>query len=238
MNKLATTLAGVVLVASPAAFADTETHSVNYAYTITDPEYPRLRLPGFNNMNGQRTLTRVDVRVQSQLATTIAIENMTNAPLSGWTLEAEHLVLAGFERENPQVFGPFAIMGGMSMEPITGTLQPNNGTPGSGPDYLATSESTTIDSMLDIDPSYLEFFDGGGEFITVIGPFTEFFLDGATLYDPKNMVGDVTVDFTQLSQTGTFSVMYTYTAVPEPTSALAIAGAAMLFVRFRRPRGR
>jgi hypothetical protein len=148
-----------LLLATPAAFADTETHSVNYTYSLetNGDNYPRLRLPGFDDMSGQRTLTRVDVRVQSDISATIAIENMTNAPLSGWTLDGQHLVLAGFERENPQTFGPFAFMGGLFIEPITGTLQPTDGTPGSGPDYLATPSSTTIDSTLDMDSSYLDF---------------------------------------------------------------------------------
>jgi len=235
MKTHAIILAAIGLLACQTALADTETHSVPYSYN-NEPEYPRLHLPGFDNMNGQRTLTRVDVRVQSALSATIAIENMTAAPLSGWTIEAEHLVLAGFERENPQVFGPFAILGGLSMDPITGTLQPNNGTPGSGPDYLATTDSTTINSVLDMDPSYLDFFNGGGEVVAVVGPFTEFFLDGATLYDPKNHVGDATVEFTSLTQSGTLSVTYEYTTVPEPASALTLAGAAVLFVRFRHRR--
>ena len=235
MKKHAIILATAGLLMCQTAMADTETHSVPYSYN-NEPEYPRLHLPGFDAMNGQRVLTRVDVRVQSALSATIAIENMTAAPLSGWTIEAEHLVLAGFERENPQVFGPFAILGGLSMAPITGTLQPNNGTPGSGPDYLATTESTTINSVLDMDPSYLDFFNGGGEVVAVVGPFTEFFLDGATLYDPKNHVGDATVEFTSLTQSGTLSVTYEYTTVPEPASALALAGAAVLFVRFRHRR--
>ncbi len=236
MIKQATFLAAALL-ACQAAFADTETHSINYTYN-NEPEYPRLRLPGFDDMDGQRVLTRVDVRVQSQVSATIAIENMTPAPLSGWTLDAQHLVLAGFERENPKVFGPFAFLGGLFIEPITGTLQPNDGTAGSGPDYLATPATTTIDSTLDMDPSYLDFFGDGGEVIAVVGPFTEFFLDGATLFDPKLGTGDATVEWASLTQAGTLSVIYTYTSVPEPAAGLSIAGAVMLFVRFGRPRRR
>jgi hypothetical protein len=227
-----------VLLASPAAFAATETHSANYTYSlpVNGDVYPRLHLPGFDDLNGQRVLTRVDVRVQADVGANIAIENETSAPLTGWTLEGQHLVLAGFERENPQTFGPFAFLGGLFIEPITGTLQPSDGTPDSGPDYLATPSSTTIDSTLEMDPSYLDFFNGGGEVVAVVGPFTEFFLDGATLYDPKLMTGDATVKFADLTQTGTLSVVYEYTTVPEPGSACAILGAATLFVRFRRPR--
>ena len=235
MKTQATVLAALLL-ASPSAFAAVETHSVNYTYSLaTNGDiYPRLHLPGFDDMSGQRTLTRVDVRVQADVSATIAIENMTSAPLGGWTLEGQHLVLTGFEREDPKIFGPFAFLGGLFLEPITGTLAPSDGTQGSGPDYLATPSSATIDSTLEMDPSYLDFFNGGGEVVAVIGPFTEFFLDGATLYDPKLQTGDATVAWTALAQTGTLSVIYEYTAVPEPTAALTLAGAAMLFVRFRR----
>ena len=237
MNVKAHAIAlAALLLAGSAADAATEVHSRNYSYSlaINGDNYPRLGLPGFDDMNGQRTLTRVDVRVQADVSATIAIENMTSAPLSGWTLEGQHLVLTGFEREDPKTFGPFAFLGGLFIEPITGTLAPTDGTQGSGPDYLATPSSTTIDSTLDMDPSYLDFFNGGGEVIAVVGPFTEFFLDGATLYDPKLHTGDATVEFASLAQTGTFSVIYEYTAVPEPAVGLAIAGTATLFVRFRR----
>src|SRR5688500_19876748 len=99
MKIQAIILAGTIL-ASQTAYAETETHSVNYTYSlaVNGDVYPRLRLPGFNDMNGQRTLTRVDVRVQSDISATIAIENMTAAPLSGWSLDGQHLVLTGFER--------------------------------------------------------------------------------------------------------------------------------------------
>ena len=223
-----------VLLACPVAFADVETHSVNYNYSLIEngDNYPRLHFPGFDNQNGQRELTRVDVRVQSQVSATIAIENMTTAPLSGWTLDGQHLVLAGFERE-PKIFGPFAFLGGLFIDPISATLQPNDGTNGSGPDYLATPMSTTIDSTLDMDSSYLDFFNGGGEITAVVGPFTEFFLDGATLFDPKLGTGDATVEFADLAQAGTFSVIYHYNSVPEPSAALAVAGAALLLTSRR-----
>jgi hypothetical protein len=58
------------------------------------------------------------------------------------------------------------------------------------------------------------------------------------LYDPDLMTGDATVTFTDLAQAGTFSVIYTYTAVPEPAGAATLAGVVVLMVRFRRPRRR
>lgn len=238
MNKIAIFSAAALLLASPVALAETETHSVNYTYSlaVNGDIYPRLQIPGFDDMNGQRVLTRVDVRVQSEISATIAIENMTAAPLSGWSLDGQHLVLTGFERENPTTFGPFAFLGGLFIEPITGTLQPRDGTAGSGPDYLATSLSTTIDSILDMDPSYLDFFSGGGQMIAVVGPFTEHFLQGAMPWDPTLGIGDATVEFTDLAQAGTFSVIYEYALVPEPSAGLAIAGAALLAGRHRRRR--
>src|SRR5687767_7137748 len=101
-----------VLSFSSVAFAETETHSRNYSYSIAanGDNYPRLRLPGFDTANGTRTLTRVDVRVQADISATLAIENMTAAPLTGWSLDGQHLVLTGLEREDPQQFGPFAFL--------------------------------------------------------------------------------------------------------------------------------
>jgi hypothetical protein len=242
MKKQAIVLTSLAsaLFANQAAFADTQIHPVDYTYSlaVNGDVYPRLRFPGFDSMNGQRVLTRVDVRVQSDVSATIAIENETAAPLTGWSLDGQHLVLTGFERENPKTFGPFAFLGGLFIEPITGTLQPSDGTPRSGPDYLATSLSTTIDSTLDMDSSYLPFFNGGGEVIAVVGPFTEFFLKGATVYDPTLGIGDATVEFTALAQAGTVSVIYEYTTVPEPAGGLALAGVGLLTARNRRRRRR
>jgi hypothetical protein len=238
VKKKSAIILASLLLATPAAFAATETYTANYTYSLSvnGDVYPRLRLPGFDDMNGQRALTRVDVRVQADVGATLAIENMTSAPLSGWSLEGQHLVFAGFERENPQTFGPFAFLGGLFIEPFTATLAPSDGTPRSGPDYLAHPVTTPIDSTIDMDPSSLDFFSGGGEVVAVVGPFTEFLLDGATMYDPKTQTGDVTVEFAELSQAGTFSVIYEYTTVPEPAGACAVLGAAALLVRFRRPR--
>ena len=233
MHKLSIAVATTLLTAST-AIAETVTHAIPYTYSMaTDGDvYPRLTIPGFDNQSGQRILTRVDVRVQSQISATIAIENMTDSELSGWTLSAEHLVLTGLERENPTEFGPFAFLGGLSLEPFTGTLKPTDGAAGSGDDYLTHSDTTTIDSILDMDPSYHEFFNVGGEILAVVGPFTESFLEDAELYDPELNIGQATVQFTDLSQAGTFSVIYHYNVVPEPTSLAVLAG--LVFTRRNR----
>lgn len=221
------------LLLSASAFAETETHSVNYSYSLASDgdNYPRLTLPGFDTQNGQRTLTRVDVRVQTQVSASVAIENVTNAQLGDWTLTAEHTILTGFERANPEEFGPFAFLGGLSMEPVTGTLKPSDGTAGSGADYLLVSDSTQIDSLLDMDPGYHEFFSRG-EFTAIIGPFTEFFLEGAELYDETLGTGAATVQFTDLAQQGSLSVIYHYSVVPEPSALAALA--ALGLIRRRR----
>lgn len=223
-------------LAAPAALADTETHKVNYTYSlaVNGDIYPRLRFPGFDDQGGTRTLERVDLRVQAEIAATIAIENMTNAPLSGWSLDGQHIVLAGLEREDPQQFGPFAFMGGLFIDPITATLQANDGTPRSGPDYLATALSTPINSLIDMDPSYLDFFGGGGEIVATVGPFTEFFLQDATVWNPDTNEGDALVEFVDLSQAGEFSLIYTYSTVPEPATALGLAAAGLLVAVRRR----
>lgn len=214
------------LIAASSTFAAVETHSVPYSYSLSvnGDLYPRLNVPGFDDQNGQRVLTRVDVRVQNDISATIAIENMTDAPLVDWSVEAQHLVLTGFEREDPEEFGPFAFLGGLSLETLTGTLAANDGVAGAGPDRQTQSNTTTIDSLLEMDASYLKFFSAGGEMKVVIGPFTEFFLADATPYDPFMQTGDALVEFTDLAQTGTLSVIYTYDVVPEPGSALALLG--------------
>ena len=136
-------------------------------------------------MNGTRTLTRVDIRIQADISATLSIENMTSAPLGNWTLEGQHLVLTALERDDSKVPGPFAFAGGLNIAPFTDTLSPSDGTAGSGTDFFAVSDTTSIDSLLEMDPSYLSFFKGGGEIKTIIGPFTESFLGDATHYDPK-----------------------------------------------------
>ncbi|HQY89302.1 MAG TPA: PEP-CTERM sorting domain-containing protein, partial [Tepidisphaeraceae bacterium] len=94
--------------------------------------------------------------------------------------------------------------------------------------------TTTIDSVLDMDPSYLDFFNGGGEIFAIVGPFTEFFLGNAMPYDPTLGVGDATVGFTELSQTGTFSVIYEFSVVPEPTVGCMMTLATIVMARRRR----
>jgi hypothetical protein len=233
MKTLAVSLI-MALFVCPAAFADTETHTVSYQSLITDPDQPRLIFPGFDDMNGQRTLTGVDVRVQANVSATISVENMTANTLTDWAVEGEHLVIAGFKREEPESFGPFAFLGGLNIAPFTGTLLPNDGTPGSGPDFLAHSESTPIDVTNTFEPEFLEFFNGPGEIVGFAGPFTEFLLDNLTMWDPDNQTGDATVGFTELTQTGSLSLVYTYDTVPEPTSALACAGIVLLATRRHR----
>ena len=213
------TLAGaVVLLLSSLALADVETHSVNYQSLITDPELPRLIFPGFDDMGGQRTLTGVDVRVQANVSATIAVENMTANTLSEWAVEGQHLVIAGFNREVPKQFGPFQFMGGLGIEPFGAPLQPNDGTPGSGPDFLSHSESTPIDVTIPFEAEFVDFFSGPGEIVGFAGPFTEMLLDNLTHWDPDTQTGDAIVEFTELTQTGSLSLIYTYTAVPEPTA--------------------
>ena len=220
------------LAIAPVALAETETHSVNYSYSLeTNGDLlPRLRLPGFNDLGGQRVLTGVNVSVQSEVGAKIAVENMTAAPLSGWTIEAQHLVLSAFERETPKSFGPFAFLGGLFLEPAGQTLAPSDNTAGGGDDYFPLSDSTKIDSNLDLDPADFSFFAGGGEVIATVGPFNEFLLDGITPFDETLGTGDATINFVGLDQSGTFNVTYQYTVVP----VLGLMGGACLLFRRRR----
>ena len=235
MKAVAVTLAATLLTCA-SAFADTQTQNVSYSYHITDPDNARLSFLGFDDMNGQRTLTGVAVRVQADVAATLAVENMTATTLTEWHVEGEHLVIAGFNRETPEEFGPFAFLGGLNIEPFTGTLQPNDGTPGSGPDFLAHSDSVPLNSTIEFETKYLDFFTGPGEIVGFAGPFTEFLVDGLTMWDPDLQTGDATIGFTELTETGSVSLIYTFTAVPEPTSALTFAAAAMLIARRHRRR--
>jgi hypothetical protein len=218
--------AAALLCSASLAGAASETHSVPYSYSLaTSGDVPTvLMLPGFDTQNGKRTLTRVDIRVQADVSATLSIENMTSAPLSNWTLEGQHVVLAAMEREGSKEPGPFAFAGGLNIPSFTSPLGASDGVAGSGPDFFSVSDSTTIDSLLEMDSSYLSFFKGGGEIKTLVGPFTESFLGEATHYDPKTQTGDAVVGYSALEQAGTFSLIYEYTAVPEPTSALMLAG--------------
>jgi len=232
MQKLS--MAVATLLTASAALAETESHSFPYTYDLASDGdvYPRLTIPGFDDMNGSRVLTRVDVRVQSEIGASISIENMNSTPLTDWTLEGQHLVLTGFERENPQEFGPFAFLGGLFIDQFTLPLAPNDGVEGSGPDYFTFSDSTTIDSMLDMDPFFNDFFSGGGEIIAVVGPFTEFFLGGNAMpWDPTLEIGDATVQWTDLTQSGTFTVSYEYTMIPEPGCLFALGGIGIIVLR-------
>lgn len=218
------------------ASAAIEQHSVNYSYSEVANQgiYPRLTLPGFDDMGGQRTLSRVLVRVEAELSTAFSVENMTSSPLTDWTVETTHLILTGFERENPETFGPFAFMGGLETEPLTATLAPKDGIAGSGGDFITGSDSTFIDSTIEMDPSFLSFYSGGGQIIAVVGPFTELLLSNITAYDPFMETGDASVQFTELAQHGTFTLIYEYTAIPEPTTAMATLPLAAALLRRRR----
>lgn len=226
---------GTSLFAASVAMAEIESHSVPYSYSLTSDGdvYPRLTIPGFDDMSGSRTLTRVEVRVQSEIGAAIGIENMNSTPLADWSIEGNHLVLTSFEREDTQEFGPFAFLGGLFIEPFTSTLAPKDGVPDSGSDYFEFSDLTPIDSMLDMDPFFNDFFSGGGEIVAMVGPFTEFFLSGATQYDEMLGTGDAIVGWTDLTQSGTFTVSYEYSMIPEPASLLAIGGIIVLVCRRR-----
>lgn len=242
MNKQILTLALALAVATTTASAAIEQHSVNYSYSLANDEWnlPRLQLPGFDDMGGQRVLTGATIRVQTTVSATLAVENMTAGPLLEWAVEGQHLVITSLERPNPADpespnFGPFAFLGGLGIAPFSAPLQPNDGTPGSGTDRFTFSDSIDLDSTVELFPEEITFFLGGGEVTAVVGPFTEWLIDGATQYDPFSETGDLTVDFTALAQAGTYTVTYEYTAVPEPTG-LAMAGAALLPCLTRRRR--
>ena len=236
MQKLSIAV-GTSLFAASVAMAEIESHSVPYSYSLTSDGdvYPRLTIPGFDDMSGSRMLTRVEVRVQSEIGAAIGIENMNSAPLADWSIEGNHLVLTSFEREDTQEFGPFAFLGGLFIEPFTSTLAPNDGVPGSGSDYFEFSDSTVIDSMLDMDPFFNDFFSGGGEITAIAGPFTEFFLGGATQYDETLGSGDAIVQWADLTQSGTFTVSYEYFMIPEPASLLTLSAFAVCCRRRRMP---
>lgn len=223
------------LFAASSALAAVETHSVDYSYSLATngDNVPRLAFPGFDDHGGTRVLTNVGVRVQATISASVSIENMTTADLGGWTLEADHTVLAAFERVKPEVFGPFAFLGGLAMEPLGSVLDPNDGTANAGADYLTASDSVAIDSISDVDPSEQSFFLGGGEVIAMVGPFAEFQLDGASQWNEFDG-GDAVINFTELAQTGTFSLIYTYTAVPEPTTLFVLAGVVTIAARRKR----
>lgn len=226
----------IVLACFPiVAAAATEQHAVNYSYAldVNGDVYPKLTFPGFDDQGGTRTLTRVDLNVRADVSATLAIENMNPTPLENWTLEGQHLVLAGFERADSKMPGPFAFLGGLNFATFTSPLAAHDGTAGSGADYLERRDSTSIDSTLDMDPFFNDFFNGGGEVTAIVGPFTEFFLGDASQYDPTMGTGDATVDFTALAQSGTITLSYTYTVVPEPMSAAVVLSAPLLGRRRR-----
>lgn len=224
----------LLFTASLAAGA-VEQHAVNYSYAldVNGDAYPKLAFPGFDDQGGTRTLTRVDLNVRAEISATLAIENMNPTPLEDWTLEGQHLVLVGFERADSKVPGPFAFLGGLNFAPFTSPLAASDGVAGSGADYFENRDSTSIDSTLDMDPSYLDFFNGGGEVTAIVGPFTEFFLGAASQYDPTIGTGDATVGFTALVQSGAVTLSYTYSVVPEPTSAAVMLSASLLGRRRR-----
>lgn len=232
--KTSLTFAATLLALGSVGLADVQTQDVPYQVLITDPELPRLIFQGFDDMGGQRTLTNVEVRVQATVSATIAVENMKSTPLTDWAVEGQHLVIAGFNREVPKQFGPFQFMGGVGIEPFGAPLQPNDGTPGSGPDFLSHGESTPIDVTIPFEAEFLSFFTGPGEIVGFAGPFTEMLLDNLTHWDPDTQTGDAIVEFTELTQTGTLSLIYTYTTVPEPTSAITGFAAIAMFAARRR----
>ena len=85
---------------------------------------------------------------------------------------------------------------------------------------------------LDMDPFFNDFFSGGGEVTAIVGPFTEFLLNNAAQYDPKSGTGEAVVGFNALAQSGTVTLSYTYSVVPEPMSAAVMS--AFLLGRRRR----
>ena len=197
-----------------------------------------FRLPKFDTSLG--TLTSVTLRATDQLSADAQVENLDSVPTQATRVEASGAVFLGVDsnedglyQRSTEVPSNQSSIGTGRSGPVQLAANDNSAQPFMGPDSAEFLNVLSLNSVSNqsVPASQFSLFEGSGLPGDEIAVFVR-----ATSRVNATGIGNNNFDVTRTSVTSNIEVIYTFEAVPEPSSTLALGGllGLGLFVRRRR----
>ena len=227
MNRIALTLltfAGA-LGAAGVARADVINQSFDYDWTSNDIQHA-FSFDPFDDLGGTRQLTAVRLGFDGAISMEITAQTYDPTPIAEgeWSMEVSHTVVAYFRDEGVELLQG---IGGQWAADVSGDLGGgSDGNPGTP--YIFT-QSIDFANVVDIDSAHWPDFSAGQP----LGGFMDGFFDGFVI--PPESGQWIEIFPSLFTQSGTVTLTYEYSTVPEP-AGLAALGAigGLALVRRRR----
>lgn len=227
---------GVVL-ASGSAGAGIETQSIGVDYDSNQGTFGTdVMFQQFDTQGGTRVLEGVAVRFDGTLGMEATAQSYSEAFIASgsWFADVYHNTILSFfaDEGGGGPSAPFYGLGGIAITNFTGDLTP--GVPGPSPfdpgtpgDPVTASYSGSINSTVQTSSGFFGFFTGTGSVEGFFGPFNDIVLTVPP-------AGFVEIFASELSQTGTLSLDYSFSVVPAPAGVGVLAMAGLVAARRRR----
>ncbi len=227
-STIAAIVAGAGFAGAAAAGEISQTVDIN----ITPGTFlQEFTLDGFDTQGGNRVLTGVRYQLQTELSANFTVLNYSDfaIPSGEWS------VLPGFTMfftaDVPGGDGEGSIfggIGGIGFDPLTGDLPAGTGDPIFGePGRLEFSDSGILNSdFLDDGDVARNFFSQHPTIVSTLAPFSF-----PEVFGPPG--SNITLE-SEVTQTGTLTVIYEYSVVPAPGAAAVLGLAGIAGLRRRR----
>ena len=169
-------------------YCDAGTFVQTYGYTHSqgDPSPEEIVFQSFDDLDGTRQLTAVELGFEGHLSTEVIVENYD--PLEydtgDWFIDVHHWVMLSFAETDQYVDGgPFFSMGGVAIQGLTGPLSAGTGgnpiEPGMPGEVTVTgSVASDVSAAVQLGPDDLNYFRSDNPLTARVGPFFELLVGG------------------------------------------------------------
>ncbi|XHC25015.1 MAG: hypothetical protein ACFHWZ_07585 [Phycisphaerales bacterium] len=229
MKRTLTTLGALAILAG-AAHAGEISQSVDVNIT-PDAPIQEFVLNGFDTMGGNRVLTGVRYQLQTSMSAEFTVLNYSDFPIPAGEWQALPGFSMFFTADEPGGDGEDSIfggIGGIGFDPLTGDLPAGSGDPIFGePGRLEFSDTGTLESdFLDDGEVARNFFSTHETIASTLAPFSF-----PEIFGPPG--ANIALE-SQVTQTGTLTVIYEFTEIPAPGAAALFGLAGLGATRRRR----